>query len=333
MRAFGKFLGRFIAVLAIVGAGLWAFGPYEPVEIEVVFDDAVLGDDVDAYFAQVEGQVADIQEGAQKRVVWAGEVGAKTEFSIVYFHGFSASSEEIRPVTDDVAARFGANLIYTRFNGHGIKNGGAALAGATVGDWMFDAAEALAVARAVGERVIIMSTSTGGTIAAQALLQPDLARDVAAVVFVSPNFEINNSLAFMLTWPAARYWLPLVAGAEQDFSPISAAHGKFWTLKYPTTAAMALGALVKYARAQDYNAVTVPALFYYSDADKVVKAQANDAVFANWGGATRRVHPVLGDGVDPNGHVVIGDIRSPNATAGAVIEIAAWLDEVLQTGE
>jgi hypothetical protein len=69
MRGLGKFLGRLIAVLAVVGAELWAFGPYEPVEAAVTFDEAVLGGDVDGYFARVEAQVEGLQDGAQKRGV------------------------------------------------------------------------------------------------------------------------------------------------------------------------------------------------------------------------------------------------------------------------
>lgn len=328
MRGFGRFIGRLIAVLAVVLAGLWAFGPYEPVEVQVVFDEAALGADIDAYFAKVEGRVADVQPGAQKRVIWAREAGAKTPLSVVYFHGFSASSEEIRPVPDRIARALGANLIYTRFAGHGIINGGEALAAATVNDWMFDAAEALAVARKVGERVIIISTSTGGTIAAEALVQ-EMGKSVAAVVLISPNFGINNPQAFMLTWPAARYWLPAVAGKKQDFEAVSEAHERFWTLRYPTTAVMALGALVKHARGLDFAAIDVPALFYYSDADQVVMPQVTDTIVENWGGPVQRAAPDMGAGDDPNAHVISGDIRSPSTVNATVDTILAWLGEVL----
>jgi len=327
MRGFGKFLGRLIGIIGLGVVLLWAFGPYEPVDVDVTFDAADLGD-VDAYFARVESQVAGIQTGAEKRVIWAAETGVKTPLSVVYFHGFSASSEEIRPVPDRVAQALGANLVYTRFAGHGIVDGGDALAAATVGDWMFDAAEALAVGRAIGERVILLTTSTGGTIAAEALVQK-MGADVAAVVLISPNFGINNDQAFMLTWPAARYWLPLLAGAKQDFEAISDAHEKFWTLRYPTTAVMGLGALVKHAKALDFAAIDVPALFYYSDNDRVVMAQATDKVMKNWGGPVVRVEPVMGDDDDPNEHVISGAIRSPSTVDTTVDTILAWLGTAL----
>jgi len=328
MRMFGRFLGRLIGFIIVIGVALWAFGPYEPVDVAASFDAATLAPDVDTYLARVESQVADIQDGAQKRVVWAADAGAKTPLSVVYFHGYSASSQEIRPVPQRVAAALGANLVFTRFTGHGIVNGGDALAAATINDWMNDAAEALAVANAVGDRVIILSTSTGGTIAAESLLQA-MGENVAAVVFISPNFEINDPLAFMLTWPAARYWLPLIAGAEITNTAKNDAHARFWTLKYPTTAVMALGALVKHAAALDYATVKVPALFYYSDDDQVVVPQATDKIREIWGGATTRATPEMGAGDDPNAHVISGDIRSPSTTETTIATILAWLDGVL----
>ena len=54
--------------------------------------------DLDVYLAESERQIPDIRPGAEKSIIWAGEPGTKTEFSVVYVHGFSASKEESRPV-------------------------------------------------------------------------------------------------------------------------------------------------------------------------------------------------------------------------------------------
>ena len=44
------------------------------------------------------------------------------------------------------------------------------MAEATASGWMQDMAEGLAAARAVGDKVMVISTSTGGTLAAAAAL-------------------------------------------------------------------------------------------------------------------------------------------------------------------
>ena len=126
---------------------------------------------------------------------------------------------------------------------------------------MADAVEALAVPRRVGKKVMIMSTSTGGTLAALALHRPELQKDVVGVVFVSPNFGVNNSAAPMLTLPAARYWMPLLAGKTHSFEPMNEAHGRNWTTEYPSVAVFPMAASVKAAVQFDYSAVNIPVLF------------------------------------------------------------------------
>ena len=82
--------------------------------------DAIdIGTSVPLYLEKREARFEDIVEGVEKRVVWAGERGARTDWAVVYLHGFSGSSEEIRPVPDEVAAALGANLFY---RGHGGGN-------------------------------------------------------------------------------------------------------------------------------------------------------------------------------------------------------------------
>ncbi|MDE1130052.1 MAG: hypothetical protein OSA49_00680 [Ascidiaceihabitans sp.] len=172
MRTVGKFIGRILLALIVVGITMWFLGPYEDTSFETTFDQSLLDNGVGAYFKSQEIPILNIRENSEKRVIWAGDEDAKTPLSVVYLHGFSASSQEIRPVPDDVASSLGANLIYTRFQGHGRDS--AAMAEGTVKGWMADVVEALAVARRVGDKVLILSTSTGGTLTALALHKPEL---------------------------------------------------------------------------------------------------------------------------------------------------------------
>ena len=138
---------------------VFVFGPREPVRLGTDYDKIMIGDDIDAYLAMREGQFDDIIDGVEKQVIWAGEANVKTPLSIIYLHGFTASSKEVRPVPDQVAAALGANLYFTRFTGHGRQP--SALADADVGRWMDDVGEAIKIGKQVGDTVIIMATSTG----------------------------------------------------------------------------------------------------------------------------------------------------------------------------
>lgn len=310
-------------LLIVVACGLlWLLGPYEPADLTAEFDASTLDGGVDVYLAAQEARFDDITEGVQKQVVWAGEAEVKTPLSILYVHGFSATAQEIRPVPDEVAEALGANLIYTRLRGHGRP--GAALAEATVGGWMNDVAEGLAIARKTGDKVLVISTSTGGTLMGAAAVDQAMMQDVAGVVFISPNFALNNPVAPLLTWPAARYWLPLLAGENRDWEPRNEDHGTYWTTSYPSVAVMPMGALIKAVDALDLSEVNTPALFIYATADEVVRADVTKAVSAEWGGPVQTVNPVMGDGDDPQSHVIAGDIMSPGQNASTVAAIVDW---------
>src|SRR5690606_24182506 len=269
-------------------------------------------DDLGAYLAAREDVVGGITPGAEKRILWAGPQGAITEWAVVYLHGFSATSEEIRPVPDNVAQALGANLYFTRFAGHGL--GPDRFAGPAINDWMVDVAEALAIGRRIGRRVLVIATSTGGTLAAEASLQPDLASQIDAIVLVAPNFGIKAPAATLLTWPLARYWAPVVAGAERCFEPHNERQARYWTTCYPTVALLPMAAIVKHAASADYSGTTVPALFIFSPDDQVVSAGATEAVMARWGGPAEAVRVRVGARDDPLSHVIAGDVMSPDQT-------------------
>jgi alpha-beta hydrolase superfamily lysophospholipase len=194
--------------------------------------------------------------------------------------------------------------------------------------WMQDAAEALAAARALGDEVIILSTSTGATIASLALLDPEMSRNVKGAIFVAPNFGINNPMTPLLTMPAARYWVPLIAGKRRSFEPLNPRQEQEWTTEYPSEAVFPMAAMVKHANAQDYSVVKVPALFYYSSEDQVVRPDLTDGVLAEWGGPATRIIPVLTESDSPFAHVVAGDITSPAQTAPATEAMLNWITKL-----
>ncbi len=328
MRLVLKWMGRLLLLLVVFVAGLALFGPREEVDLSATFDPTLLGDDLDAYFAKEESKFDDIVEGTQKRVTWANEVGAKTHVSVLYIHGFSATSEEIRPVPDKVAQALGANLVYGRLAGHGRS--GDAMAEPNAADWMRDTAEALAAARSVGEKVIVISTSTGGTLVAAAALRDDLMENVAGAVFVSPNFAINSPSAVILTWPAVRFWGPIIAGAQRSFETLNDGHAAYWTNSYPTIALMPMAALVKAVDALDLGQASIPALFMISDQDKVVSPTKNREVAEEWGGDSTLQVLTMGEGDDPYSHVIAGDILSPGQTDIAAQAMIEWAQSVLE---
>ncbi|SOH95417.1 Esterase/lipase [Monaibacterium marinum] len=318
-----RIIAAIFIVLAILVTGFLLFAPREPVEGPITFSSSDLGDDIDLYLAASEAQFDDITPGTQKRIQWAGDVGARTTYSIVYIHGFSATSEEIRPVPDNVAQALGANLYYTRLTGHG--RGGDAMAEATVPAWINDYAEAIAIGARLGERVIVMTTSTGGTIAALGAFDARIEQDLAGIIFVSPNFQVANPSAAILTLPLVRYWGPTVAGAERSFEAANPEHERFWTTRYPTLALLPMAASVQAAGLMPFSETTVPALFMFSDDDQVIDHSVTREVAAEWGGPVEIINPELSVDADPYAHVIAGDIVSPGMTAPVQQAMIRWI--------
>lgn len=183
-----------LAVLGLVAFLSLAFvlGPRVPVDTTIRFDPSVFGDDPQAYVAKAEAAIPGIRDGLEKEIVWANPiVHARTPLSIVYIHGFSASKGEVRPLSNEVADQLDANLFYTRLTGHGQD--GAAMTQGSVNAWINDCEEALAIGRAIGDKVIVISTSTGSSLATWAATQPGASDGVAAIAFISPNFGVQAS--------------------------------------------------------------------------------------------------------------------------------------------
>lgn len=314
--------GWSILALAAALVLLWTFGPRATMDSRITFNPAQMGPDLDSYLARQEARFPDITPGVQKRIVWAGADGAQTDVAVVYLHGFSATSQEIRPVPDEVAKALGANLFYTRLAGHG--RGGAAMATATTGKWMNDLAEALAIGHRIGRKVLVIATSTGGTLAAVGATDPRLKDEIQGLVLISPNFRVNSPAAALLTMPFARWWGPIVAGRERAFTPRNPRQAKYWTTRYPTAALFPMGALVAYADRQDYAHAMQPALFIYAPADQVVDERETARIAAEWGGPHQVAKRTMGPKDDPSSHVIAGDILSPGQTAGTVKLILDW---------
>lgn len=312
--------------LMILWTVLWAFAPRDPVVLIPDFDPASLGADLDQSLKTREARVPDLRPGAEKRVLWAGEPGARSAYSIVFIHGFSASSEELRPLPDQLASHFEANLYFARLSGHGRD--GAAMGEPLVGDWINDLAEAMEIGRRIGKRVIVMGSSAGGALSVFAALDAQMSQDLAGLILISPAFELKAPGASVLTWPGARVFVPKLMGETRGFAPINEAHGQYWTSSYPSVAVLPLAALVREAGRADLSAAKVPALFVFSEDDAVVDATAIREAAENWGGAREVVPVSLGENDDPMSHILAGDILSPDQTEPLLRRMIDWLERL-----
>jgi len=287
--------------------------------------EPTIGRDVDAWLAGEEARVASLRPGEAKSVVWADAAArGPTPVSLVYLHGFSADRHEVEPLVSDLARELSANAYFARLTGHGRD--GRAMGEATVADWLADAAEAVAVGARIGRRVVVIGTSTGGTLALWAAAQPEAAGRIAALVLVSPNLGLKDSSARMLTWPWGGTLARAVVGPERCFVPESPEQALHWTVCYPTRALLPMMALVGHVRSMDLVGVRVPTLLVYAPEDQVADADETARVLAPLGGVGPTVYVVEGSG-DPAAHVVAGSIMSPQTTDGVRVRVIRFLGD------
>ncbi len=225
----------YITFPIILVFGIYFMGP-EPERPVWSMDVA----EVPAEPAALERYVAD-QESKHKlkpdneaRIVWADSSRRQTEYSVIYLHGFSASQEEGDPVHRRFARTFGCNLYLARMADHGVDTTDQLLY-FTADRWWKSSKEALAIGKSLGRKVIVMSTSTGGTMAL--ILAAAFPQDVFALINMSPNIAINDPLAGLANNPWGLQLARLVKGgnlltANLEPDVDTTLYGQYWNRRY-----------------------------------------------------------------------------------------------------
>ncbi len=258
---------------------------------------------------QVTAQFALIPDTA-KRVTWHGDPGARTPYAVVNLHGFSATRQETAPLAERVAAMLGANLFETRLTGHGHTE--RPMHAVQAEDWLADTAEALAIGARLGERTVVIGTSTGGTLAL-AMSSHDSADAVSDIVLISPNLQPSDGKAAWLTRPAGPLLARLLSGDTRSWEAHNEQQERYWSTSYPIDAAVEVMRLVDLLNSRLPMQLEQNLLVLLSPDDTVVSPEATKQAFARIG-APRKTLVEIEDAGDPSNHVLAGDILSPSST-------------------
>ena len=305
------------AAAALLGGAAWLTTPPALVNAAAW---PQLPDDIEAWLAETEEHVAGqyaLIPGTEKRVTWHGEAGARTTYAVVNLHGFSATRQETAPLATRVATAIGANLFETRLSGHGHTR--QPMHGVRAEDWLADTAEALAIGARLGDRVVVIGTSTGGTLAL-AMSDHPAADAVSDIVLLSPNVRPSDANAAWLTRPAGPLIARLVAGDTRSWNAHHAQQARYWTTSYPIEAAIEMMRLVDLLNARLPMRLGQNLLVLLSSRDTVVSPVATKQAYERID-APRKALIEIEDAGDPSNHVLAGDILSPDSTD----EVAAMI--------
>ena len=315
----GRRLLAVAAAAALVGGVAYLTTPPALVNAAVPPE---LPENIEAWLADTEqaitAQYALIPE-TEKRVTWHGEAGARTPYAVVNLHGFSATRQETAPLAELVAAALGANLFETRLAGHGHTE--QPMHAVSAEDWLADTAEALAIGARLGDKTVVIGTSTGGTLAL-AMSGHRAAATVSDIVVISPNVQPSDGKAAWLTRPAGPLLARLIAGDTRSWQAHNERQARYWTTSYPIDAAVEVMRLVDLLNTQLPMHLEQNLLVLLSPGDTVVSPEATKDAFGRIDAPRKRLIEI-NDAGDPSNHVLAGDILSPDSTddiAAAIVE-------------
>ena len=267
----------------------------------------------------------------QARIVWMNDsTKQKTDYVIVYLHGFSASQEEGAPVHRNIAKKFGCNLYLARLAEHGIDTT-EQLVNLTAQKYWNSVQEAYAIGKQLGNKVILIGTSTGGT---NALQLASVYPSIHSLILLSPNIEIFDDNARIANNPWGLQIGKLITGSgyitPKDNRPI---YKQYWNYHYRLESIANLQEYLETTMLPEtFQKVKQPTLmlYYYRDAvhqDSVVKVSAMKKMFEQLGTPAElkreKAMPNTGD------HVIGSYIKS-NDYQGVETEITKFMMEVLK---
>ena len=251
----------------------------------------------------------------EARIIWYDSNRVQTDYAVVYLHGFSASQEEGDPVHLEFAQTFGCNLYLSRLADHGIDTS-EPMAALTVDRLWASALQAYAIGKKLGKKIILVGTSTGGTLALRLASEFP---DIAGLILLSPNIAINDPNAWLLNNRWGLQIARMVKGKYNTARDTTAVYAQYWYPRYRMESVVQLEELLESSMKESvFRKVNQPVLmlYYYRDEDQqdeVVKVSAMKRMFRQLGtpDSLKREKAIPGAGDHVIGsHIKSKDIKS-----------------------
>lgn len=304
---------KIVVVLLVVFVIVYLLGPHPPTPVYSATLPTVPSGaaSLEKYIDSNES-LHHLKQDNEARIVWYDSNKTKTEYAIVYLHGFSASQEEGSPIHTNIAKEFGCNLYLSRLADHGIDTVSPMIDITPEALWE-SAKQALQIGRQLGKKVILMSTSTGGTLSLQ--LAAAYPNDIYALIMMSPNIALHDDRAFILNNHWGLQIAHLLTGRNDITSTdTSAIYAQYWYHQYPLQAVTQLQELIETTMTKStFEKVKQPSLvlYYYKDdqhQDTVVSVPAILKMYSELG--TPVDMKVKAAMPDVGSHVMGGYIKS-----------------------
>lgn len=280
----------------VVGLGLVLCLTERPPVIDPEAPVAATEAPVEAWVAEraAEALKSGVRPGNEPRLV--RNTAGEAPLAVLYIHGFGASRAEGEAVIDPLAASLGANVLYLLLPGHGTDDPDVH-ARPQASDYLKVVTEGLVEVQQLGERILVVGSSTGGLLATWlAARHPD---QVDALILASPFFAFADPAARLLADSRVGPSLvPLVLGPDRyagwkhnpEGRVQQPGYDQHWTTHQRTAALFTLADLRRALSTPEVlRRVRAPALVFYYDKDPehtdgVVDIGAMKEAFGAFGG-------------------------------------------------
>lgn len=284
---------------------------------------------LDSVVKSEEHNINGLKPNNEARIIWADSVPKKTEYSVVYLHGFSASQMEGHPVHINFAKRYGCNIYLSRLAGHGVQDSNA-FKTLTPDDFFESAQKALSIGKLLGNKVNVMSCSTGSTLA---IMLAETNPEIHSFIMYSPNIDIKDPMSYLSDENWGPQLTELVLGSEYNhIKTYSDEAKKYWNEKYHINGIVALKRVIKdYMNDEHFKKINQPLFmgYYYKDEehqDQVVSVPRMLEFYNAISTPLEKKRKV--NFTDSKGHVFSSIIMNPNV-ANVEAETYKFAEEVL----
>ena len=259
---------KYISFIFLILLGFYLIGPkvkYESIDYATP-DLNIPLTDLDSIIAEGEAKVSELKPDNEARIVWADSIHSKTKFVLLYLHGFSASQEEGDPIHTDFAKKYGMNLYLSRLEDHGRYDENT-FKNLTPDNYFESAQHALKIAELLGDSIIIMSCSTGSTLA---ILLEGTSPKIHSQIMYSPNIDIADPSSELVVRPWGRNILKLVLGGDYNRVVYTTDGQKYWNTDYHLNGIVVTKYLLdNYMTDENFKKIKTPLfLGYYYKNDK-----------------------------------------------------------------
>lgn len=256
-----------------------------------------------------EAENGNLKPDNQGQIIYADSANPqKTKTVVLYIHGFSASPMEGNPLHKSVAKALNANLVLARIEDHGEFPTDSTMAKASADKFYQSVENYYALAKKLGDEVIVLGTSFGG---AMSLVLATKHPEIKALMLYGPCIAIKDPTAPLVDNPWGLQLARTVMHSDfRDIPSVSPGHKNYWSLHYRLEGIVAIQNFLTHAMTEEtFENVKVPVFlsYYYQDEahqDNVVSVQAMRDMFPKLGSSIKKEQAFPLSGY----HVITSDI-------------------------